>query len=136
VTAARRRRGLLDRGKPPKPALWNNPCVRPLGLDPVPVALRVPGDLAPFRSCLRTRHPADARPRPKLRRAQIAPQRLRPRGTHHHADTGLRMRLRVRFEAVRCGALRLKAEARSAALSRSADADSEDGALSPMCSPR
>ena len=44
--AEQRRRDLLDRGKPPKPVLWNNPCVRSLRLDPVPVALRVPTDLA------------------------------------------------------------------------------------------
>jgi hypothetical protein len=40
------RRDLLDRGKPPKPALWNDARVRPLRLDPVPVALCVPADLA------------------------------------------------------------------------------------------
>ena len=44
--AEQRRRDLLDRGKPPKPVLWNNPCVRPLRLDPVPVALRVSAGLA------------------------------------------------------------------------------------------
>src|SRR5215218_8286793 len=44
--AEQRRRDLLNRGEPSKPALWNYPCVRPLRLDPVPVALRVSADLA------------------------------------------------------------------------------------------
>ena len=37
--AEQRRCDLIDRGKPSKPALWNDARVRPLGLDPVPVAL-------------------------------------------------------------------------------------------------
>src|SRR4051812_42810917 len=41
-----RRYHLLDRVKPPKPALWNDPCVRPLGLKPALIASRVPADFA------------------------------------------------------------------------------------------
>src|SRR5215218_8887721 len=41
-----RRCNLLDRRKPPKPALWNDARIRSLRLDPVPIALRVPADLA------------------------------------------------------------------------------------------
>ena len=62
-----RRRDLLDRGKPAKPALWNDARVRPLRLDPVPVALRVPADLTTELSHSLAWRAAEPEERTKLR---------------------------------------------------------------------
>src|SRR3954453_19449271 len=84
-----RRRDLLDRGKPPKPVLWNNPCVRPLRLDPVPVALRVPADLAVEFSQDLAWRPPEPQERAKLQGVLVE---------HHPDDAAVRLILQMAVE--------------------------------------
>ena len=81
-----RRRDLLDRGKPPKPALWNDARVRPLRLDPVPVALRVPADLAAELSHGLAWRSAEPQERTKLKGVLVE---------HHPDDAAARLILQM-----------------------------------------